>query len=220
MFTVNLSDAVGATIADGTGVATITDDENPPTKFYIVNDGSPDRTYEYGVSGAAIESYAINSGNTAPRGAASTVAGDKTWVVDANRKVYVYNASGGLLGSWTPGGLNASAQLEGIATDGIDIWLVDAKIDKVYKYTAAASRLSGSQNAVSSFNLNSANKNPTDIVTDGTSIWVVDDCHHRQGLQVHALRFARRKLDDHVRRGQSDGHYDRPGQRQRHLDRR
>jgi hypothetical protein len=30
------------------------------------------------------------SGNTSPRGAASTITGDKVWIVDANRKVYVY----------------------------------------------------------------------------------------------------------------------------------
>ena len=58
---------------------------------------------------ALIESYSLNTGNTAPRGAASTIAGDKTWVVDANRKVYVYNNSGGLLGSWTAGTLATKA---------------------------------------------------------------------------------------------------------------
>src|SRR6185295_18610585 len=101
--------------------------------------------------------------------------GTTVWVVDANQKVYVYNVSGGLLGSWTAGSLNPSAQLEGIATNGADIWLVDNKQDKVFKYTGAASRLSGSQNAASSFSLNSANSNPKDLVTDGTSIWVVND---------------------------------------------
>ena len=63
----------------------------------------------------------------------------------------------------------------GIATNGTDIWLVDNKQDKVYKYTGAASRLSGSQNAASSFNLNSSNSNAKGIVTDGTSLWVVND---------------------------------------------
>ncbi len=75
------------------------------TKFYVVNDATQNLTYEYNVSGMSVESYSLNTGNTAPRGAASTTAGDKTWVVDANRKVYVYNNSGGLLGSWTAGTL-------------------------------------------------------------------------------------------------------------------
>ena len=50
----------------------------------------------------------------------------------------MYSAAGSLLGSWTAGGLNGSAQVEGIATNGSDIWLLDNKLDKVYKYTGAA----------------------------------------------------------------------------------
>ena len=151
------------------------DNDVLPTKFYVVNDASQDQTYEYNASGGLVESYALNSGNTAPRGAASTTAGDKTWVVDANRKVYVYDTSGGLLGSWTAGTLWPNAQVEGIATNGTDVWIVDAKSDKVYKYTGAATRLFGSQNAASSFSLNSGNTSPKDIMTDGVNLWVVND---------------------------------------------
>jgi hypothetical protein len=156
-------------------LATNLDDETLPTKFYVVDDASTNRTYEYGATGAAVENYTLGSGNTTPRGAASTAAGDKVWVVDANRKVYVYNASGGLLGSWTAGTLASNATVEGIATNGVDVWIVDANSDKVFKYTGAASRTSGSQNAASSFNLNSSNTSPKDIVTDGTYVWVVND---------------------------------------------
>jgi len=147
------------------------------TKFYVVNDGSPDRTFEYDATGLAIDNYAINSGNSAPRGAASTAAGDKVWVVDANRNVYVYGPNGNSLGSWSIGGFSASTQVEGIATNGTDVWIVDAKSDKVFKYLGAASRTSGSQNAASSFTftLSSGNKSPKDIVTDGIHLWVVDD---------------------------------------------
>jgi hypothetical protein len=97
------------------------------------------------------------------------------WVVDANRKVYVYNNGGGLIGSWTAGTLASNATVEGIATNGTDIWIVDAKSDKVFKYAGAATRTSGSQNASGTFNLNSGNTSPKDIVTDGTSLWVVND---------------------------------------------
>jgi hypothetical protein len=144
------------------------------TKFFVVNDGAADRTYEYTATSIAGEDYALNSGNTAPRGAASTAAGTTVWVVDANKKVYVYNTSGGLLGSWTAGTLASNATVEGIATNGTDIWIVDAKQDKVFLYTNAGLR-SGSQNAASSFGLNSGNADPKDIVTDGTSLWVVND---------------------------------------------
>ena len=78
-------------------------------KFYVVNDATQNLTYEYTTGGQSIETYSLNTGNPAPRGAASTVAGDKTWVVDANRKVYVYNNSGTLLGSWTAGTLSTKA---------------------------------------------------------------------------------------------------------------
>jgi hypothetical protein len=97
------------------------------------------------------------------------------WIVDANRKVYVYNRSGGLVGSWTAGTLPSNATVEGIATNGTDVWIVDARGDRVYRYAGAASRLSGTQNAASSFSLNSGNRSPKDIVTDGSSLWVVND---------------------------------------------
>ena len=169
------------------------DNDVLPTKFYVVNDATQNQTYEYNASGGLVESYSLNSGNTAPRGAASTIAGDKTWVVDANRNVYVYNTSGGLLGSWTAGTLATNATVEGIATNGTDVWIVDAKSDKVFKYAGAATRLSGSQNAASSFSLNSGNTSPKDIVTDGASLWVVNDSTHRQGVQVHPRRHAARE---------------------------
>lgn len=171
-FTVNLSNPTGGSIISGQGVGTILDND---TKFYVIDDASSDRTFEYGNGGPAGESYALGTGNTAPRGAASTAAGTTVWIVDANKNVYVYNNSGGLLGSWTAGGLQSTAQIEGISTNGTDIWLVDNKTDKVFKYAGAASRLSGSQTATSSFSLNSGNISPRDLVTDGASIWVVND---------------------------------------------
>jgi hypothetical protein len=171
-FTIILSNPTGAEIADGTGIATIRDDD---AKFYVVNDAAADSTFRYDGVGSSGASSALVNGNTAPRGAASTAAGDLVWAVDANKTVYVYDAGGTLLGSWAVGSLPQNAQVHGIATDGTNIWIVDAAQDKVYRYTNAASRLSGSQNAASSFSLNKSNKNPKDIVTDGTHMWVVDD---------------------------------------------
>jgi hypothetical protein len=174
-FTVSLLSPVGATIARGQGTGTILDGD--ATKFYVADAASPDRLYRYGVSGNALANTGLSSGDTAPRGVAANAAGTTEWVVDANKKVYVYSPGGTLLGSWSAGGLSSSAQLTGIATNGTDIWLVDSSADKVYKYAGAASRLSGSQNAASSFALakgKSGNPNPQDIVTDGTSFWVVD----------------------------------------------
>ncbi|HZV06325.1 MAG TPA: Calx-beta domain-containing protein, partial [Gemmataceae bacterium] len=171
--TLNLSNPTGGVITSGQGIGTILDD----TKFYVVDSSSSDKTYQYGSSGTALGNNALSSGDTTPRGVATTAAGTTEWVVDANKNVYVYNTGGALLGSWSAGGLSSSAQLTGIATNGTDIWLVDSYTDKVYKFTGAASRLSGSQNAASSFSLangHNGDPNPQDIVTDGTSFWVVD----------------------------------------------
>lgn len=146
-----------------------------PTKFYVVNDDTANRTYEYTGTGGSIENYAIHSGNSSPRGIASTAAGNRVWIVDANRKVYVYDTAGVLVGSWTAGSMASNATPEGITTDGNHVWIVDSKSDKVFKYNGAATRVSGSQNASSSFTLNINNRNPKDLVTDGTSLWVVND---------------------------------------------
>jgi hypothetical protein len=172
-FTVVLSAAQGGVIIDDTGVGTIIDND---TKFYVVDDAATNRTFEYNASGSALENYAVTSGNSAPRGAASTAAtNSNVWVVDANKNVYVYNTSGGLLGSWTAGSLPKNANVQGITTNGTDVWIVDAQGDKVYRYANAANRLSGSQNAASSFALNSGNKDASDLVTDGASIWVLNN---------------------------------------------
>jgi hypothetical protein len=177
-FTANLSNPTGGAITSGQGVGTILDD----TKFYVVNDGGNDQTYQYASSGTSLGNNALTSGDTAPRGVATTAAGTTEWVVDANKTVYVYSTGGALLGSWSAGGLSSSATLTGIATNGTDIWLVDSYTDKVYKYTGAASLLSGSQSAASSFSLaggHNGDTNPQDIVTDGTSFWVVDGTAHK-----------------------------------------
>jgi hypothetical protein len=172
-FTMNLSDASGATISRGHATGSIL---NRMTKFFVADSGTP-ATYQYGSGGTSEEITPESSGNTAPRGVATTAAGTTVWVVDANKNVYVSSNHGTPLGSWSAGGLSSSATLTGITTNGTDIWLVDSYAGKVYKYAGAASRLSGSQNAASSFSLASGkngNSSPQDLVTDGTSFWVVD----------------------------------------------
>jgi sugar lactone lactonase YvrE len=180
-FSVNLSGPQAATISQGQGTGTIAPSDQA-AKFYVVNDatatlGGTNTDYKYQVSGTQQAPYGLNLSNLDPRGVASNAAGTKQWVVDANQNIYVYSPSGTLLGSWSAGGLSSNATLTGIATNGTDIWLVDSNADKVYKYTGAASRLSGSQSAASSFSLakgKNGNANPQDFVTDGTSLWVVD----------------------------------------------
>jgi hypothetical protein len=181
-FTLNLSGASGATISRSQATGSIL---NRQTKFFVVDSGTV-RTYEYGSGGTSEEITAPQTGtDTAPRGVATTAAGNTVWVVDANKTVYVYDNHGVLQGSWSAGGLQGNAQLTGIAinpNNPSDIWLVDSSADKVYKFANAASRLSGGQNAASTFNLDKGsggNSNPQDLVTDGTSIWVVDGTAHK-----------------------------------------
>jgi subtilisin family serine protease len=147
----------------------------PSTRFYVVDDAGSDRVYEYAADSQPVENYAINSGNSAPRGIATTVVGDRLWVVDQNRRVYIYNTSGVLLGSWGAGSLAKNAIVEGIATNGTHVWIVDARADRVFYYPNAAGVTSGSLTAASSFPLAKGNANPKDIVTDGTNFWVVND---------------------------------------------
>jgi hypothetical protein len=140
-------------------------------KFYVA-DATKANTYEYGPTGQALANYKIATGNTNPRGVATTAAGNTVWIIDANKNVYVYDVDGKSLGSWTASGLTTP---EDITTNGTDIWIVDAGAKKVFRYSGAASRLSGSQTAVSSFALNSGNLKPTGIVTDGTNLWITDN---------------------------------------------
>jgi hypothetical protein len=177
-FTLNLSNPTGGVITGSQGIGTILDD----TKFYVVNDSGNDQTYQYATNGTALGNNALGSGDTAPRGVATTAAGTTEWIVDANKNVYVYSTGGALLGSWSAGGLGSSAALTGIATNGTDIWLLDSYSAKIYKYTGAASRLSGSQSAASNFSLangHNGNTNPQDMDTDGTSFWVADGTSHK-----------------------------------------
>jgi hypothetical protein len=148
-----------------------------PVKFYTV-DPTADKTFEYGSGGQALANYvqATSSGNTNSRGVATTAAGSVVWVIDGSKKVYRYDTNGVLQGSWIANGLTTP---EDVTTNGSDVWIVDDGSNKVFKYSGGtgngANRLSGSQNAVSSFSLNAANANAKGIVTDGTHLWVLND---------------------------------------------
>src|SRR5262249_37754636 len=155
--TLTLSNPVAATLSRSQGTGTITDND-AAAKFYVVNDATPsiggtNTAYKYQTSRISQAPFRLSLCDPDPRAAAANASGTMEWVVDANKNVYVYSPGGTLLGSWSAGGLSSSAQLTGIATNGTDIWLVDSSTDKVYKYTGAASLLSGSQSAASSFSL-------------------------------------------------------------------
>ncbi|MFM9961234.1 MAG: beta strand repeat-containing protein [Planctomycetaceae bacterium] len=144
------------------------------TKFFTVDPGT-DAAYRYSASGTAQPSSALAGGNTNSMGVASDITGAKYWVIDSNKTVYVYNAATGvLLGSWSASGLTTP---QGITTDGTHVWIIDSGSDKVFKYDNAASRLTGTQAANSSWSLNNSNKNSTDLVTNGTHIWTLESAN-------------------------------------------
>jgi hypothetical protein len=184
-FTLNLSNPEGALLSQSQATGTIAPSD-AAAKFYVVNGATPtlggtNTVYKYQPSGTTQAPYGLSvttaTPDLSPRGIASNAAGTTQWVVDASLNVYVYSPGGALLGSWAATGLPTGAQVTGIATNGTDIWLLDPPAARIYKYTGAASRRSGSQSAASSFALTSGkngNTNPTGMVTDGTSFWVVD----------------------------------------------
>ena len=72
------------------------------------------------------------------------------------------------MGSWTIDSANKTPT--GITLDPAnvgDIWIVDSGTDRVYQYTAAASRTTGSQAAATSFALAAGNTNPQGLVVPG-----------------------------------------------------
>jgi outer membrane protein assembly factor BamB len=170
-FNLKLSNPSGGTITTGQGVGTIHEDN--ATKFYVVDLNHA--TYKYQTSGTQQEPFLLSQGNLDSKGIAANAAGTEEWVVDYNKNVYVYTPGGTLLGSWSAGGLPSNASLNGVASDGTNIWLLDATTSKIFYYAGAASRLSGSQIAASSFKLNRSDSGPANIVTDGNSMWVVDN---------------------------------------------
>ena len=166
---IQVFDGVYASSQDAT-VNVLDVPEGPVTKFFVV-DTSVDDMFEYEDDGTPIVSYGLGSGNNAPRGAASTVAGDTVWVVDNDKWVYVYDTEGNLTSSWKTSGLSRP---EGIATDGTHIWIVDRQHDRVFQFDDGASFTSGTHTADSSFALNGSNKAPRGITTDGANLWVVN----------------------------------------------
>jgi subtilisin family serine protease len=169
-------------------LSNLDNDSPPPTKFYAVDDGSTDRTFEYDAAGNLIEHYVVSTENSAPRGVAVTAAADRLWVIDASRKVYVYDTSGNLLGSWTAALPYNVVDVQGIATDGTNIWVVDRRSDRVYYYPGGALRLSGSQTSSTNWSLTRRNADASDMVYGSQNgeayLWVVNN-----GIQDSVFRY-------------------------------
>ncbi len=145
----------------------------PPsgTKFYVV-DSSARGTFGYDAAGGMTSSQNLNKENSKPHGIASNKEGTRLWTLDEKGDVFVYDAAGKSLGSWTAKGIDKP---EGITTDGVNIWIVDDAANKIFYFAGAASRVSGKMSATTTFALDRNNANPMDVVTDGRHLWVVND---------------------------------------------
>lgn len=165
----SLTNPSGAELGVGTGSGIIFD-YVATTKFYVV-DNAESQVYKYGEDGA----YLGAAGNlqTNARGAAADATGNRIWHVHATTNyVAVDDADGFRVAQWVARG---PSKVEGIATDGQHVWLVDKGTDKVFYYENAAEISTfGGIDATSSFALANGNRNPRGITTDGTHLWVVN----------------------------------------------
>jgi hypothetical protein len=118
--------------------------------------------------------------------------------------VFKYTLTGDLLGSWTID--PADKHPTGLTIDPShvsDMWIVDSGTRKVYQYTAAAGRTSGSQNAAATFTLAADETNPQDIADPpppGTRILPAPLPDHAaaHGLMAEAFPFGMRPVLDSV----------------------
>jgi hypothetical protein len=140
-------------------------------KFFVV-DADARGTYRYAADGQVLAKSALNKTDSKPPGIASNATGTTQWVVDAGGDVFVYDNTGRSLGQWAPQNIGKP---EGIAVWGSNLWVVDPTTDRVYFFAGGANLRSGRINPTSSFALNGGNLNATDVVTDGSHLWVVND---------------------------------------------
>ena len=153
---------------------TITVNATPATgeRTFFVVDFTAAQSFEYASQGSPLGEQALDSANTKPMGIATNAQGTRTWIVDKLKIVYVYDDAGALIGSWVPVG---PGKVDGIATDGESIWIVDRGSDRIWMYDGAAGWTSGTRNANSVFSLDRKNGAAAGITTDGTHLWVVND---------------------------------------------
>ncbi len=165
--------AVDPSGLSSTATVSITVAPSPATsvKFFVV-DTDQKAMYRYSATGTPLANNLLNKSDSKPTGVASNVDGSTQWVMDGSGTVFVYNNAGALLGQWTPQNVGKP---EGITVWNNNLWLVDPTNDRVYAFTGGASLRTGRVSPTSSFPLNAANGDSSDLVTDGAHLWVVND---------------------------------------------
>ena len=142
------------------------------TRFYVV-DALSDAAFRYTSDGTSNGQLATGQEVRNARGVTSNLAGDRIWVVEGDRsgRVLAFGSDGEQVDCWYAAG---TVQPEGLATDGTDIWLVDASLREILHYPGAAA-FTGGLTASNSFALHPENVSPTGLATDGNVLWVCDD---------------------------------------------
>jgi uncharacterized repeat protein (TIGR01451 family) len=173
---------LAATTAGPSGFRAVSPlDADVPPKFFVV-DAQANNIFHYGEDGDHRNDRDFAPGQIQQRGITTTADGSRIWIVDAKKVVRVFDADGNLLGSWTAPKLKTPT---GIATDGVNIWIVDQKAKQVYRFDNAAEVRSGSLNWSSSFKLHRSNSKAEGITTDGKSLWVVDNAKKQDRVWVY-----------------------------------
>ena len=102
--------------------------------IHVVDRGA-DRSFQYELAGQSIDSFRLQHVNNA-RGAVTSPDGSTLYVINSNKRVSVFDTqTGDRLGTWQA---KWAGWVQGIATDGQHIWIVDAARDRVYFYEDAA----------------------------------------------------------------------------------
>src|SRR6185436_13109418 len=93
------------------------------TKFFVA-DTAADRVFRYGRTGADNGSFVTDAAVPNARGIATNPTGDTLWILEgATQQVAVQGPDGTQRAAWQPLGLTNP---QGIATNGTDLWIVDA----------------------------------------------------------------------------------------------
>jgi uncharacterized repeat protein (TIGR01451 family) len=153
-------------------------------KFFVV-DKSEKAIYTYTETGGSIDNFGLDAvdpdKNDDPRGAASDATGDLLWLVDKDRRVFVYGSDGTSVGAWKAKDIGNEPEGIAVSPSGTDLWIVDRDKKKVFHFANGKTLTSGEFPPTASFSLqlddkiDTKNDHPKGITTDGTYLWVVDD---------------------------------------------
>ncbi|MEO1529412.1 MAG: Ig-like domain-containing protein, partial [Planctomycetota bacterium] len=157
---------------------------NATPKFFVV-DHSKEEVFTYDEDINSTGRWDLTHYNSRPRGITNNLEASLLWVVDARHDVFVYDPSGAELGRWQAKGTHSSFQPQGIANHGDDLWIVDAAKDRVYYYQGGGTIRSGALSPTSWFSLDSGNRKPTGITTDGETIWISDNKGNKDKVFVY-----------------------------------